>query len=322
MALSRSTPLLLAAGAAALVGCSKPDAAPAGTPSAAASMAAPTPSASAAASDTAAVPEPAAKPFVPAHPVPAFSGKFGHRDHPFGAIANRVVELRFARKGGENDVAPLFSLKNLTQEKLKVGQTWLFYYDTAKQKSDRYPHSLGYSLELGPGETKEQRLGRDMKDIPKDLVVWEGEVTSAFVGDQKWDNENLNPMPRPAGGVTAAALAASAGERLVVDVYSLAAYKVRLTNVTDQPVKDAQIALHYGDAKGENTVVRARIPDLKEPIAPGQSIDVVVEPWSDSNKRPPAKATQVTAFAPRVDFTTGPSFHNENLEEDFIWPKK
>jgi hypothetical protein len=302
-----------------LTGCGKKESPQAGT---SASAATPTAPAAASATEGTVAADPAAKPFVPAHAVPAFTGKFPHRDHPYGAVADRAVELRFARKGGENDVAPLFSLKNLTNQKVRVNQTWLFYYDAQKQKSDRYPHSLGGSLELGPGESKEVRLGRDMKDIPKDLTVWEGEVTSAYVGDKRWDNENLNPMPRPAGGVTAAALAANAGERLIVDVYSLATYKVRLTNVTDQPVKDAQIALHYGDAKGENNVVRARIPTLSEPIAPGQSIDVVVEPWSDSNKHPPAKATQVAAYAPRVDFASGPSFNNENLDEDFIWPKK
>ncbi|MEZ4222970.1 MAG: hypothetical protein R3B13_18650 [Polyangiaceae bacterium] len=303
-----------------LAGCGKQET-PEAAPSAKPALESVSASASAQPADEAIPVASAIKPFVPSHEVPAFRGAFPHREHPQGANATRVVELRFARKGGESDVSPLFSLKNLTKETVRVGQTWLFYYDAAKQKSDRYPHSLSYTLELGPGETKEERLGRSMKDIPSDLTAWEGEVTSAFVGGRKWVNDNLNPMPRPAGGVTDAALMDGAGERVIVDVYSLTSYKVRLTNVTDRVVKGAQISLHYGDAKGSNERVSARTDLLKEPLAPGQSVDLVLEPWFEKHKRPPAKASAVAAFASRVEFSTGPEFRNENLDEDFIWPK-
>jgi hypothetical protein len=258
------------------------------------------------------------KPFVPTHTVPPFKGKFPHRDHPLAANAGRVVELKFVRASKEPDLAPMFSMKNLTDKPVDVGQTWLFYYDAEKKKTDRYPHSLGYTVKLGPGEAKEQRLGQNTEKIEAGLTLFEGEVTSARVDGNDWENQNLNPMPRPAGGVDAQTLADNAGVRLVVDVYELSSYRVRLTNVTDRVIKDAVMVFHYRGEKDENTKVTAGLPDDLKPIAPGASVDLAASAWSSSRKSPP-KATDVVAYATRVTFESGPSFENENLSEDVRW---
>lgn len=264
---------------------------------------------------------PAPKAFVPSHPVPPFAGKFPHRRDPAADVASRVIEAKLLNKDGEANDAPLFALTNTSGKTVVVGQTWEFYYDASGKLLDRYPHSLSGSLSIAPGETKERRLGRDIKDLPKGTATIECEVTSASVEGAPWNNENLNPWGkgRPRGGVDAATLAEHAGERVIVDVYDLASFRVRLTNVTDRPVKGAELRLFYADAKGARESVRTREPKLKEPLAPGQSIDVVLEPSWTKSKAPPAKSVSVVAFAPTVTFTDGPEFTNETLLENRAW---
>lgn len=133
----------------------------------------------------------------------------------------------------------------MTDNKIAVGQTWLFCYDVEKKKSDRYPHSLGFTLTLAPGESQERRLGESANKIEEGLTIFEGEVTH-----------------------DRACAPARAGE---------------------------------GDRAGE-------------------SLDLVVEPWSDDHKSPP-KARIVAGFASRVAFDDGKRFENQNLDEDFAWPK-
>lgn len=264
---------------------------------------------------------PAPKPFVPSHPVPPFAGKFPHRHDPAVDVASRAVEVKFARNGGEGDVAPLFALTNTSGKTVGVGQTWIFYYDAAGKLLDRYPHSLSGSVSLAPGETKEHRLGRDIKDLPKGTATIECEVTSASVDGAPWNNENLNPWQkgRPLGGIDVATLAEHAGERVIVDVYDVGSFRVRLTNVTDRPVKGVELRLFYADAKGARDSVSVRDPKLKEPLAPGKSIDLVLEPSFTRSKSPPPKAVSVVAFAPTVTFTDGSEFTNKTLLETRAW---
>ena len=101
-----------------------------------------------------------AKAFVPSHPVPPFKGAFPHRSEPMANPRGRVVSIKFLRNGGDADVAPVFALTNLTNEPVRVGQTWIYYYDAQRKKIDRYPSSFSGSLELAPGETKEERIGQ------------------------------------------------------------------------------------------------------------------------------------------------------------------
>ena len=254
------------------------------------------------------------KPFEPSFPVPAFKGAFPHPADPSVNEAGRMVDMAFARPGPEKDIAPLFTLTNRSGKKIRVNQTWLFYFDAAGKQLDRYPSSLGGSLVLEPGESKETRLGPASKDQKPGTVGFEGEVTSAYFGDEPWFNENLIE-DRPKGGHSPDELTAMAGERVVVDVYGLHAYKVRLTNITDRPVKELSVTFLYFDAKGRvDKGVWASFQ--KVPLKPGESLDVTLKPSFDKDKAPPPKAVSVVAYASRVEFSEGPTFHNKNLDSE------
>ncbi|HSO33434.1 MAG TPA: hypothetical protein VLT33_12960 [Labilithrix sp.] len=310
MSLFRVAPIV---GLLVLGACSK-KAPPAGetpSPSASSAITGEAGAAAAPAATAAAPPRVAtAKPFVASFPVPPFKGKFPHQPDPSVDEAGRVVEVTYAGPGSETE-APLFKLTNRSGKKLSVNQTWLFYYDATGKRLDRYPHSLSGSLTIEPGETKEHRLGRDMKDMKPGVVTYEGEVTSATVGGDPWFNDNLTEE-RPKGGLSPDDLLATAGERVIVEIYDLTSFKARLTNVTDRAVNESRVKVLYYDAKGQ--VVKG-VPTLETvAIEPGKSVDVTLHPAFDSDKKgPPAKAISAAAFAPTVRFADGKTFENENL---------
>lgn len=254
------------------------------------------------------------KPFVAAFPVPPFKGAFPHRTDLDVADPGRVVEIAYARAGGESDVAPFFKLTNTSGKTVRVNQTWLFYYDASGKQLERYPHSLSGSLTLAPGESKEYRLGQDIASLKPGTTTYEGEVTSAYFGDEPWFNANLVDE-RPQGGLPADALVARSGERVIVDVYSLTTYKVRLTNVTDKPVTEEQITLLYYNPKGQ-TEKRVWTSLLETALQPGQSADVTLKPSFTTDAKPPPKAVSVVGFAWRVDFADSTYFTNENLDSE------
>ena len=305
-------------GFAVLAACGKKAAPVDDKPSPSASTAMPSEAGAAASSATSAA-APAArvattKPFVASFPVPPFKGKFSHQPDPSVDEAGRMVEITYAGPGSDTE-APLFKLTNQSGKKLSVNQTWLFYYDANDKRLDRYPHSLSGSLTLEPGETKEQRLGRNMKEMKPGVVAYEGEVTSATVGGSPWFNQNLTEE-RPKGGRTPDDLLANAGERVIVEIYDLTSFKARLTNVTDRTVNESRVKVLYYDAKGD--VVKA-VPALETiTIEPGKSVDVTLHPAFDSDKKkgPPAKAVTAVAFAPTVRFADGKSFDNDNLASE------
>jgi hypothetical protein len=237
-----------------------------------------------------------------------------------------VVSVKFLRNGtdgpADTDTAPVFALTNLTNERVAVGQTWIFYYDAKKKKVDSYPHSLGESFFLDPGETKEKRLGQNVGKIPKETSFIDGEVSSAKVGDREWRNENLVELnSRPQGGLDAQELADRAGERVIVDVYTLGGKRVRLTNVSDHPVKSVDLRFHYGDAKGEFDSQWFYWQKIDGGLAPGKSIDLVAKASNDRATPPtPARAQKVVAFATEVEFSDGtPTFRNANLSRNGDW---
>lgn len=261
------------------------------------------------------------KRFVPSHPVPPFSGAFPHRAEPMADATGRVVSIKFLRNGGDVDVAPVFALTNLTDKPVRVGQTWIFYYDAQKKRLDSYPSSFSGSLELAPGETKEKRIGVTVEKLKKDTSIIEGECSSARVGDKDWGNENLVDLNRrPAGGVDAQTLEDQAGQRVIVDVYALASKRVRLTNVTDHPVKEVDIHFYYVDAKNVLHSAWAPSQKLAGDLAPGASIDFTPKTISARDMAVPPGATKVVAFADEVQFSDGtPAFKNRNLGETRRW---
>jgi urease beta subunit len=261
------------------------------------------------------------KPFVPSHPVPPFKGAFPHRAEPMADATGRVVSIKFVRNGGDVDVAPVFAVTNLTDKPVRVGQTWIFYYDAQKKQLDSYPSSFSGSLELAPGETKEKRIGISVEKLKKDTSIIEGEVSSARVGDKDWANENLIDLQaRPAGGFAAQNLEDRAGERVVVDVYSLASKRVRLTNVTDHPVKEVDLHFYYVDAKNELHSAWAPSQKLAGDLAPGASIDFTPKTVNARDMVAPPGARKVVAFADEVGFSDGtPTFKSRNLRETRRW---
>lgn len=260
------------------------------------------------------------KPFVPSHPVPPFKGAFPHRAEPMAEATGRVVSIKLVRSG-DVDVAPLFAVTNLTDKPVRVGQTWIFYYDAQKKQLDSYPSSFSGSLELAPGETKEKRIGLSVEKMKKDTTIIEGECSSARVGDKDWANENLIDLHgRPAGGFDAQTLADVAGERVVVDVDSLASKRVRLTNVTDHPVKEVDLHFYYVDAKNELHSAWAPSQKLAGDLAPGASIDFNAKTINARDMVAPPGARKVVAFADEVAFSDGTStFKNRNLRETRRW---
>lgn len=258
--------------------------------------------------------------FVPSHPVPPFKGAFPHRAEPLADATGRVVSIKLVRNEGVSDDAPIFALTNLTKETVAVSQTWIYYYDAQRKQIDRYPHSLGGSFELAPGETKEKRLGEHIGKIKKETSIMEGEVSSATVGGKPWKNENLvSSFDRPVGGYDLQTLEDRAGERVIVDMYSLGTDRVRLTNITDHPVKSVDLRFHYIDAKGEIDWNMAPSQELKTPLLPGQSVDFKAKMLT-AKDRPPPGARKVVAFAEEVRFADGsPTFKNKNLGERNRW---
>lgn len=299
-----------------LTGC--PKKAPAADDAGATSDAAPTSSGSGSATPTAKT-SPIAprvatiKPFVPSFPVPPFKGAFPHVTDASVDEVGRAVEITFARAGDERDLAPLWTLTNKSGKAVRVNQTWLYYYDEKGKQDSRYPHSLGGFLTIEPGASVETRLGKKLKDIPAGTVEYEGEVTSAFFGDKPWLNENLIDRTTK-GGFSQDELIAMTGERVVVEVYDIHGYKARLTNITDKPVSEIDATLFYYDAKGHRE--KRVSTHAKTPLKPGESLDTVLIPSFDSDKKPPSKGVNLLAFAPRVTFTDGTRFSNKNLDAD------
>lgn len=260
-----------------------------------------------------------AKPFVPSHAVPPFKGAFPHRAEPMAAASGRTVSIKFVRNGADGDVAPVFALTNLTDKPVRVGQTWLFYYDAQRKQLERYPSSFSGSLELAPGQTTEKRIGVTIEKIKKETSIIEGEATSVRVDGKDWINENLIEG-RPAGGFDAQALEDRAGERVIVDVYDLASKRVRLTNVTDHPVKGVDLHFFYVDAKNQLHSAWAPSQKLTKDLAPGESIDFAAVTISKKDQAAPPGARKVVAFANEVDFSDGtPTFKNKNLSEEVRW---
>jgi hypothetical protein len=260
---------------------------------------------------------PPPKPFVASHPVPPFKGAFPHRPEPNASASGRVVSIKFVRNGGDDDVMPVLALTNLTTETVRVKQTWIFYHDAQKKLLDRYPHAVG-DLELAPGETKEHRLGLEIKKFPKNTSYVEGEVSRATVGGKEWQNENLVAIfRRPLGGPDLQTLEDNAGERLIVDVYAIGSNRVRFTNVTDRTITQASIMLHFADRKGDVNFLMAPYQKLKKPLGPGESVDFTLDILG--NERPPASKVTVIAFAYEVQFTDESTFRNRNLEQRDGW---
>jgi hypothetical protein len=259
------------------------------------------------------------KPFVPSHPVPPIAGAFPHRDDPAVSVANRPVDIAFVRDGGEPDVAPLFALTNRTGKTIRAGQTFIHYYDASGKLLHRSSHSLGNSLSLEPGAAKEQRLGNDTKDIPKGTASIEAEMTSGLIDGAAWQNENLSTFStdRPRGGLTANDLVERSGERVIVDVYGLTSYRVRVTNVTDKVVQTVKLRLYYATAKGDRERIAAEEHRFEKGLAPGKSVDLTLKPSSGA-ERPP-KALRVVGYAPDVVFADGTKFQNKNLDENRAW---
>lgn len=265
-------------------------------------------------------PEPPPKMFVPSHAPTLFKGRFPHPAQPAADVTGRVASVVLAKKleDGPDDVAPLFAITNTTNQRIAVDQTWIYSYDKDGKLLDEYPHSLGRSLELAPGETKTHRLGRTVTELKKGTVSLEVEVSSARLGaDQSWKNENLVDFSRKQGGPSLQELADRAGERVIVDVYALGGKKVRLTNVSDRAVKELNLFYFYGDAKGEVDWQSVYFQHLTPALAPGQSVDFT--PKQTKPEPTPKKAVAVVAFATRVEFADGPTFENKNLSERNHW---
>ncbi|HEX7600033.1 MAG TPA: hypothetical protein VF316_00440 [Polyangiaceae bacterium] len=301
-----------------VVACAKPTrgrgGAPAvSAPSSAGSMASP------AGSVTAPPPRAATVNFEPAFTVPRFAGSFPHPKDPSVDEAGRLVDIVYSRPGGDAKLAPFFTLTNRTGKRLRVNQVWLFYYDAFGKELERYLDSLVSDLVLEPGESQERRLGRKLEDEKPGSVAFEGEVTNVYLGEERWFNENLIER-RPRGGHSWPELVAMAGERVIVDVYALGSYLVRLTNVTRRPVRRIAVTLLYFDAEGrvaEAVGASYQKPDppgwggLPSTLQPGESLDVTLQP---SHGVPPAKAFSVVGYASLVEFEDGTRFENKNLD--------
>jgi hypothetical protein len=253
------------------------------------------------------------KPFVPSFPVPPFKGKFPHLVDPTVNEAGRVVDVVYAGPGTDTE-PPLYKLTNRSGKAVIAGQAWLFTYDATGKYIERISHSFGRGLALEPGQTKEERLGRVLKDMKPGAVTFEGELTRAMVGSEPWFNENL-AEERPKGGLSPDALIAVAGERVIVEIYDLTSLKARLTNVSDRAVSRTGVKVLYYDAKGELAKALPTSEDVV--IAPGKSVDVTLHPaYASDKKPPPATAVRAVAFAPTVTFVDGKSFDNENLASE------
>jgi hypothetical protein len=227
----------------------------------------------------------------------------------FVSVDGRQGKCEFLKYEGDGKKRKaMFKITPPPGKEVSSVQTWEFYYDKSGKHLSRYPHATAIY-----GES--QALGHEGDSIPKDTDVIECEVSRMnFKDETMWFNENLVPdSGRPKGGVPDADLKAKSGEKVEVEIVDGKAGKVKLKNVSDKPVKSADINLLYRMPKGAPRKTEYRSDWLRDtPIKPGATVEYTLK-----LKDAPSEFASVEGYAPTVRFEDSSEFNNPNLSSSY-----
>ena len=191
-------------------------------------------------------------------------------------------------------------------------QSWVFYYDAKGAQAKRYPHATGYEGE------PEKALGVSGPDVAKlEKTTVECEITSVKFKDHTyWMNDNIVPCcsDRPKGGLSDDQLKGQAGEQVAVEVLDGKTGKLKLTNLSDKPIKMVGVKVfHFHD----DATYASADQNVEVALAPKASVEKTVELTGPDTDLAEVKATAATALeatAPNVTYDDGTKWSNGNLQ--------